>query len=97
MNSPDLVVCSGSPDIPNRTYEDSPKLLKRSSLELSFENGITEESKMENYYDPQTDSNEDLDSLEASFELLSLAGPCEVMILITLLWNPSLSIFSPLI
>ncbi|KAJ0697642.1 putative minus-end-directed kinesin ATPase [Helianthus annuus] len=72
-NRPDLVICSGSPDIPNRTYEDSPKLLKQSSLELSFENGITEGPKMKDY---SHNTNEDLGSSEASFELLPLAS-CE--------------------
>ncbi|KAI7741797.1 hypothetical protein M8C21_000641 [Ambrosia artemisiifolia] len=75
LTSPDLVVCSGSPDIPNRTYEDSPKLLKQSSLELSFENGITEGSMMKDY---NNNVDEDLGSSEASFALLPLAS-CEIM------------------
>ncbi|XP_058722750.1 kinesin-like protein KIN-14Q [Vicia villosa] len=49
MTSPDLVVCSGSPDIAGISYCDSPVMLKSknccnldSSMELSFENGIDE-------------------------------------------------------
>ncbi|KAI3774833.1 hypothetical protein L1987_49395 [Smallanthus sonchifolius] len=76
LTSPDLVICSGSPDIPYRTYEDSPKLLKQSSLELSFENGITEGSRMKDYIHTPINTNEDLGSSEASFELLPLAS-CE--------------------
>ncbi|KAI3803622.1 hypothetical protein L1987_31779 [Smallanthus sonchifolius] len=76
LTSPDLVICSGSPDIPHRTYEDSPKLLKQSSLELSFENGITEGSWMKDYIHTPINRNEDLGSSEASFELLPLAS-CE--------------------
>nr|XP_043624723.1 kinesin-like protein KIN-14Q isoform X2 [Erigeron canadensis] len=66
----------GSPDIPNRTYDVSPKLSKRSSLELSFENGITEESKMKDHNDTPVVSKEDRGSSESSFELFPLA-PCE--------------------
>ncbi|XP_040990661.1 kinesin-like protein KIN-14Q [Juglans microcarpa x Juglans regia] len=47
LTSPDLVICAGSPDIPNISYEDSPQLLENkchpiigSSVELSLENGI---------------------------------------------------------
>lgn len=49
MTSPDLVICSGSPDIAGISYCDSPVMLKSkhccnldSSMELSFENGIDE-------------------------------------------------------
>ncbi|KVH93162.1 Kinesin-like protein KIFC3 [Cynara cardunculus var. scolymus] len=76
LTSPDLVICSGSPDIPNRAHEDSPKLLNRSSIELSLENGITEGPKITDYNHTQTDPTEDLDNSEASFELLPLA-PCD--------------------
>lgn len=47
LTSPDLVICAGSPDIPNISYEDSPQFLENkchpiigSSVELSLENGI---------------------------------------------------------
>ncbi|KAJ9537886.1 hypothetical protein OSB04_030619 [Centaurea solstitialis] len=76
LASPDLIMHSGSPDIPNRTYEDSPKLLNRSSIELSFENGITEGSKIKDYNHISSDSTHDLGSSQASFELLPLT-PCE--------------------
>ncbi|PWA47051.1 kinesin motor domain-containing protein [Artemisia annua] len=76
LSTPDLVICSGSPEIPNRPYEESPELLKRSSLELSFENGITEESKMEGHNNASISSKEDFGSSEVSFELLPLAQ-CE--------------------
>ncbi|KAK9078136.1 hypothetical protein SSX86_002193 [Deinandra increscens subsp. villosa] len=72
LTSPDF----GLPDIHNRTYEDSPKLLKQSSLELSFENGITEGSGMKDYDHTPINTKEDLSSSEASFELLPLAK-CE--------------------
>lgn len=49
MTSPDLVICSGSPDIAGISYCDSPVMLKSnnrcnldSSMELSLENGINE-------------------------------------------------------
>ncbi|PWA70179.1 kinesin motor domain-containing protein [Artemisia annua] len=76
LSTPDLVICSGSPKIPNRPYEESPELLKHSSLELSFENGITEESKMEGHNNASISSKEDFGSSEASFELLPPAQ-CE--------------------
>lgn len=47
LTSPDLVICSGSPDIAGISYCDSPEMLKNkncynldSSMELSLENGI---------------------------------------------------------
>ncbi|KAF5948728.1 hypothetical protein HYC85_014685 [Camellia sinensis] len=40
LTSPDLVICAGSPDIPSRSYVDSPQFLKGGSIELSLENGI---------------------------------------------------------
>ncbi|GAU41510.1 hypothetical protein TSUD_302480 [Trifolium subterraneum] len=45
MNSPDLVICGGSPDIAGRSYCDSPEISKskncfNASIELSLENGI---------------------------------------------------------
>ncbi|OMO65853.1 hypothetical protein CCACVL1_21367 [Corchorus capsularis] len=42
LTSPDLVVCTGSPDIPSKIYGDSPEFLEknRRSFELSLENGI---------------------------------------------------------
>ncbi|KAI3525331.1 hypothetical protein L2E82_51564 [Cichorium intybus] len=69
LTSPNLVICPESPDTPNANYETSPTLLKRSSIELSFENGITEGSKMKDYNHNLTDSKEELGSSEASFEL----------------------------
>ncbi|KAL8189157.1 hypothetical protein R6Q57_028723 [Mikania cordata] len=77
ITSPDLVICSGSPDIPSRAYEDSPKLLKQSSLELSFEYGITERSRVKDCNHTPINTNDNLGSSETSFELLSLAS-CEV-------------------
>ncbi|KAF3649997.1 Kinesin-4 [Capsicum annuum] len=38
LTSPDLVICTGSPDIPARSYGNSPELLKGCSI--SLENGI---------------------------------------------------------
>ncbi|KAF7141639.1 hypothetical protein RHSIM_Rhsim06G0183600 [Rhododendron simsii] len=40
LTSPDLVICAGSPDMPVRSYEDSPRFLRGASIELSLENGI---------------------------------------------------------
>ncbi|KAK6270373.1 hypothetical protein POUND7_007478 [Theobroma cacao] len=42
LTSPDLVICTGSPDIPVKTCGDSPEFLEknRCSIELSLENGI---------------------------------------------------------
>ncbi|XVE52839.1 hypothetical protein DITRI_Ditri02bG0156500 [Diplodiscus trichospermus] len=42
LTSPDLVICTGSPDIPTKAYGDSPEFLEkhRCSIELSLENGI---------------------------------------------------------
>ncbi|XP_022717521.1 kinesin-like protein KIN-14Q [Durio zibethinus] len=42
LTSPDLVICTGSPDIPSQAYGDSPEFLEkhRCSIELSLENGI---------------------------------------------------------
>ncbi|KAI8005885.1 Kinesin-like protein KIN-14Q [Camellia lanceoleosa] len=40
LTSPDLVICAGSPDIPSRSYVESPRFLKGASIELSLENGI---------------------------------------------------------
>ncbi|KAK8527615.1 hypothetical protein V6N12_054821 [Hibiscus sabdariffa] len=42
LTSPDLVICTGSPDIPLKAYGDSPEFLEkhRCSFELSLENGI---------------------------------------------------------
>ncbi|CAL5406091.1 unnamed protein product [Camellia sinensis] len=40
LTSPDLVICAGSPDIPSRSYVESPQFLKGGSIELSLENGI---------------------------------------------------------
>ncbi|KAL8260672.1 hypothetical protein R6Q59_028625 [Mikania micrantha] len=77
LTSPDLVICSGSPDIPSRTCEDSPKLLKQPSLELSFEYGITERSRVKDCNHTPINTNDNLGSSETSFELLSLAS-CEV-------------------
>ncbi|KAD6794390.1 hypothetical protein E3N88_05286 [Mikania micrantha] len=76
LTSPDLVICSGSPDIPSRTCEDSPKLLKQPSLELSFEYGITERSRVKDCNHTPINTNDNLGSSETSFELLSLAS-CE--------------------
>lgn len=47
--SPDLVICSGSPEIPRTTYGDFPELWDRNkykcSFELSLENGIEASDK----------------------------------------------------
>ncbi|GMJ05412.1 MALECTIN DOMAIN KINESIN 1 [Hibiscus trionum] len=42
LTSPDLVICTGSPDIPLKASGDSPEFLEkhRCSFELSLENGI---------------------------------------------------------
>ncbi|XWS10302.1 hypothetical protein CRYUN_Cryun39dG0064300 [Craigia yunnanensis] len=42
LTSPDLVICTGSPDIPTKACGDSPEFLEkhRCSVELSLENGI---------------------------------------------------------
>ncbi|KAK8706429.1 hypothetical protein V6N13_049996 [Hibiscus sabdariffa] len=42
LRSPDLVICTGSPDIPSKAYGDSAEFLEkhRCSFELSLENGI---------------------------------------------------------
>ncbi|XP_077243787.1 kinesin-like protein KIN-14Q isoform X2 [Tasmannia lanceolata] len=47
LTSPDLVICSGSPDIPCNEFEETPKLIKKAcrknfiaSVELSLVNGI---------------------------------------------------------
>lgn len=40
LTSPDLVICAGSPDMPMRSYEESPRFLRGASIELSLENGI---------------------------------------------------------
>ncbi|KAF2314472.1 hypothetical protein GH714_026798 [Hevea brasiliensis] len=44
LTSPDLVICSGSPEIPTTTYGDSPEFADRNkykcSFELSLENGF---------------------------------------------------------
>ncbi|XVF18221.1 hypothetical protein REPUB_Repub11eG0002900 [Reevesia pubescens] len=42
LTSPDLVICTGSPDIPENSYGDSPQFSEkhRCSIELSLENGI---------------------------------------------------------
>ncbi|KAI8552295.1 hypothetical protein RHMOL_Rhmol06G0255500 [Rhododendron molle] len=40
LTSPDLVICAGSPDMPVRSYEESPRFLRGASIELSLENGI---------------------------------------------------------
>ncbi|GMP66311.1 hypothetical protein CsSME_00026718 [Camellia sinensis var. sinensis] len=40
LTAPDLVICAGSPDIPSRSYVESPQFLKGDSIELSLENGI---------------------------------------------------------
>ncbi|XP_039001539.1 kinesin-like protein KIN-14Q [Hibiscus syriacus] len=42
LSSPDLVISTGSPDIPSKAYGDSPEFLgkHRCSFELSLENGI---------------------------------------------------------
>ncbi|CAB4277106.1 unnamed protein product [Prunus armeniaca] len=84
LTSPDLVICSGSPDIPQNSYGDSPEFLDGkfhqkmdSSIELSFENGINESQVTDTHKTPTVKfSNtlcqtfkEDL-SPEASFELL---------------------------
>ncbi|CAI9286680.1 unnamed protein product [Lactuca saligna] len=76
LTSPDLVISPKSPDTPNGNYDSSPILLKRSSIELSFENGITDGSKINDFNDNPADSKEDLGSSEASFELLPFAS-CE--------------------
>ncbi|XP_060209442.1 kinesin-like protein KIN-14Q [Lycium barbarum] len=38
LTSPDMVICTGSPDIPRRSYGDSPEFFKGCSI--SLENGI---------------------------------------------------------
>ncbi|KAM1234642.1 hypothetical protein ACFX2J_004197 [Malus domestica] len=84
LTSPDLVICAGSPDIPQTSYGDSPEFLESkfhqkmdSSIELSFENGIDESQVRDMHKTPTVKFSttlcqtfkEDL-SPEASFELL---------------------------
>lgn len=84
LTSPDLVICAGSPDIPQTSYGDSPEFLESkfhqkmdSSVELSFENGIDESQVRDMHKTPTVKFSttlcqtfkEDL-SPEDSFELL---------------------------
>lgn len=48
LTSPDLVICSGSPEIPRNEFEETPELIKKAcrrnlitSVELSLENGVS--------------------------------------------------------
>lgn len=48
LTSPDLVICTGSPEIPRNDFEETPDLIKKAcrrnlitSVELSLENGIS--------------------------------------------------------
>ncbi|XP_059661323.1 kinesin-like protein KIN-14Q [Cornus florida] len=50
LTSPDLVICAESPDIPRRSYVESPEFSNRASIELSLENGING-SEMENAHE----------------------------------------------
>ncbi|KAM1244483.1 hypothetical protein ACFX1X_036270 [Malus domestica] len=84
LTSPDLVICAGSPDLPQTSYGDSPEFMESkfhqkmdSSIELSFENGIDESQVTDTHKTPTVKFSttlcqtfkEDL-SPEASFELL---------------------------
>ncbi|XP_019235363.1 PREDICTED: kinesin-like protein KIN-14Q isoform X2 [Nicotiana attenuata] len=65
LTSPDLVICTGSPDIPRRSYGDSPEFLKGCSI--SLENGIKGSEQP-----PVITKDEDLCQ---HFELPSLSVP----------------------
>lgn len=75
LTSPDLVICTGSPDIPVRSYGDSPEFLKGCSI--SLENGIkgSEEAQAATKLSTnwQGSMDEDL-CLPAHFELPSPPG-----------------------
>ncbi|XP_071907268.1 kinesin-like protein KIN-14Q isoform X2 [Coffea arabica] len=44
LTSPDLVICTGSPDIPGQNFGDSPQFFKGASTVVSLENGINGEN-----------------------------------------------------
>ena len=67
LTSPDLVICAGSPDIPTRSYEESPEFLKGSPIDLSLENGING-PEFEDVHDAQEAAFHD-----ASFDLFPRA------------------------
>ncbi|KAK4727921.1 hypothetical protein R3W88_032838 [Solanum pinnatisectum] len=75
LTSPDLVICTGSPDIPARSYGDSPEFLKGCSI--SLENGIKGSEEVQAatklLTDWQGSNDEDL-CLPAHFELPSPPG-----------------------
>ncbi|MCD7473626.1 hypothetical protein HAX54_015684 [Datura stramonium] len=72
LTSPDLVICTGSPDIPARSYGDSPEFLKGCSI--SLENGIkgSEEAEAATKLSTNWHGSKDEDlPLQAHFELPS--------------------------
>ncbi|KAK6774691.1 hypothetical protein RDI58_029930 [Solanum bulbocastanum] len=75
LTSPDLVICTGSPDIPARSYGDSPEFLKGCSI--SLENGIKGSEEVQAATKLLTDwqgSNDEYLCLSAHFELPSPPG-----------------------
>ncbi|XP_051151958.1 kinesin-like protein KIN-14Q isoform X2 [Andrographis paniculata] len=69
LTSPDIV-CMGSPDVSNQTYEESPQyLIDGGRLDVSLENGI-EGSKTRDAFRASDGKMDDL-STEASFELIA--------------------------
>ncbi|KAL4588880.1 hypothetical protein LXL04_001778 [Taraxacum kok-saghyz] len=77
LTSPELVISPRLPDAPDENHETSPTLLKRSIIELSFENDLTDGSKMNEFNENPSDSKEDLGSSESSFELLPFTSSQE--------------------
>ncbi|CAN4097012.1 unnamed protein product [Withania somnifera] len=69
LTSPDLVICTGSPDIPAQSYGDSPEFLKGCSI--SLENGIkgSEEAQAATELTDWQDSKDEDLCLPAHFEL----------------------------
>ncbi|KAA8524934.1 hypothetical protein F0562_011428 [Nyssa sinensis] len=76
LTSPDLVICTGSPDIPRNSCEESPQFLKGTSIQVSLEDGINGSEMKDTHENPAAATfstywqtpKEDA-CLEASFEL----------------------------
>ncbi|XXG74727.1 hypothetical protein AAC387_Pa07g3375 [Persea americana] len=82
LTSPDLVICTGSPEIPRNDFEETPDLIKKAcrrnlitSVELSLENGISGFQNEENLSAttaalfPEVPASNENRSLEPSLEL----------------------------
>ncbi|KAE8706169.1 Sodium/hydrogen exchanger 6 [Hibiscus syriacus] len=82
LSSPDLVICTGSPDIPSKAYGDSPEFLGNKCAKHSHKE-LSPESSFELLPLPETadDKHENIPVISINAEIVFTSGPPGIRVL----------------